>query len=102
MNARRGVVTTKLCSVGGGVARVDARRAPRARCYFPCIEPFRHQQATAPFETPMKKSPDRSCLDRVLIGENRFQRLLNDTIFARRPKNPLDVSDKQLVTMLCT
>jgi hypothetical protein len=29
-------------------------------------------QATAPFETPMKKSPDRSCLDRVLIGENRF------------------------------
>jgi len=44
---------------------------------FPSI-----QQATAPFETPMKKSPDRSCLDRVLIGENRFQRLLNDTIFA--------------------
>jgi hypothetical protein len=41
------------------------------------------QQATAPFETPMKKSPDRSCLDRVLIGENRFQRLSNDTIFAQ-------------------
>jgi hypothetical protein len=82
VNDRREVVATKLCSEGGGVARVDARRAPRARCYFPRIEPFRqsNKHRTAPFETPMKKSPDRSCLDRVLIGENRFQRLLNDTL----------------------